>query len=104
MFGACFGRISESRLSKRASGDSNLTSSMPSTGRVVATGIQPRERCVDVRSSLQLRELVVKHFGKQRSGDTGFRNRLVVSVLTRGIAADRWRRARYAPYTLSHND
>lgn len=30
MFGACFGRISDSRLSKRASGDSNLTSSMPS--------------------------------------------------------------------------
>ena len=31
MFGACCGPISDSRLSKWGSGDSNLTSSMPST-------------------------------------------------------------------------
>jgi hypothetical protein len=29
---------------------------------------------------------------------------LVVSALTREIAADRWWRARYAPYTMSDND
>ena len=39
-----------------------------------------------------------------RTYDTRFRNSLVVSALTRGIAADRWWRARYAPYTMSHND
>jgi hypothetical protein len=45
MFGACFGRISDSRLSKRASGDSNLTSSMPSTvgthGSAASNGRRP---------------------------------------------------------------
>jgi hypothetical protein len=52
MCGACFGRISGSCLSKRASADSNLTSSMPSTVDSACRGGNERGTCVDVHLSL----------------------------------------------------
>jgi len=67
MFGACFGRISDSRLSKRASGDSNLSSSMPSTAE--AACLRQNERANGTRTFALAPgcEPVGKQLGKQTS-------------------------------------
>jgi hypothetical protein len=52
MFPARCGRISDSRLSKRASGDSNLTSSLPSTIDSACRGGNERGTCVDEAAGL----------------------------------------------------
>jgi hypothetical protein len=70
-FGACLSRISDSRLSTRASGDSNLNSSMPSTvdlcgGLALRLAIgHPRPRLAATC------ERIGKQFGNQRRRQAG---------------------------------